>query len=194
MPGSPSSEERGCLGTVYGITSTFLRERQLLDDVKARLSPSSRRVLEKPPFALSWQPSAPLEEIEKLLYARSPELVVELGYAAGRQLSGTLVAPVLKMALSMFGQTPATMFGHLDRFFSMAVRGFNFQYEPRGDKDGVVRVRIEGGQVHRSLFEQVRGNLLTVYDLCSVIGEVGSAEILRQDAAGAEIRLPVRWG
>src|SRR6266436_5695860 len=116
MPGSPSSEERGCLGTVYGITSTFLRERQLLDDVKARLSPSSRRVLEKPPFALSWQPSAPLEEIEKLL----------------------------------FGQTPATMFGHLDRFFSMAVRGFNFQYEPRGDKDGVVRVRIEGGQVHRS--------------------------------------------
>ena len=189
-----SEEERGCLGTVYGITSAFLRERQLLDDVKARLSPSSRRVLEKPPFALSWQPSAPLEEIEKLLFAKSPELVVELGHAAGRQLSGTLVAPVLKMALSMFGQTPATMFGHLDRFFSRAVRGFNFQYEPRGDKDGVVRVRIEGGQVHRSLFEQVRGNLLTVYDLCSVIGEVGSAEILRQDAAGAEIRLPVRWG
>src|SRR5882672_6666170 len=150
MPGSPSAEERGCLGTVYGITSTFLRERQLLDDVKARLSPSSRMVLEKPPFALSWQPSAPLEEIEKLLYARSPELVVELGHAAGRQLSGTLVAPVLKMALSMFG--------HLDRFFSMVVRGFSFQYEPQGDNAGVVEVRIDGGQVHRSLFEQVRGN------------------------------------
>ena len=86
------------------------------------------------------------------------------------------------------------MFGHLDRFFSMAVRGFSFQYEPQGDKAGAVQVRIEGGQIHRSLFEQVRGNLLTVYDLCSVKGSVGSAEILRHDAAGAEIRLPVRWG
>src|SRR6266481_6282797 len=193
MPGSPSSEERGCLGTVYGITSTFLRERQLLDDVKARLSPSSRRVLEKPPFALSWQPSAPLEEIEKLLFAKSPELVVELGHAAGRQLSGTLVAPVLKMALSMFGQTPATMFGHLDRFFSMAVRGFGFQYEPSGASAGVVQVRIEGGPVHRSLFEQVRGNLMTVYDLCKVKGTVGLAEVLRHDETGAEIRMAVSW-
>jgi hypothetical protein len=188
-----NADARGCLGTVYGITSTFLAERKLLDDVKARLSPSSRMVLEKPPFALSWQPSAPLEEIEKLLYARSPELVVDLGHAAGRQLSGTLVAPVLKMALSMFGQTPATMFGHLDRFFSMAVRGFSFQYEPRDDKSGTVAVQIEGGGVHRSLFEQVRGNLLTVYDLCNVKGDIGGAEVLRHDEAGAEIRLPVRW-
>ncbi len=188
-----NAEERGCLGTVYGITSAFLSERQLLDDVKARLTPSSRKVLEKPPFALSWQPSAPLEEIEKLLYARSPDLVVELGHAAGRQLSGTLVAPVLKMALSMFGQTPATMFGHLDRFFSMAVRGFGFQYEPSGASAGVVQVRIEGGPVHRSLFEQVRGNLMTVYDLCKVKGTVGLAEVLRHDETGAEIRMAVSW-
>src|SRR5882672_11511952 len=189
-----TTDARGCLGTVYRVTIDFLTERGLLEEVKAKVSPGARKMLEKPPFAFAWQDAAPLEEIEKVLHARSPELVADLGHAAGRQLSGTLVAPVLKMALSMFGQTPATMFGHLDRFFSLAVRGFNFQYEPRGDKDGVVRVRIEGGQVHRSLFVLVRGNLLTVYDLCSVIGEVGSAEILRQDAAGAEIRLPVRWG
>jgi hypothetical protein len=188
-----TAEGRGCLGTVYGITSDFLRERQLLEDVKAQLSPPSRKLLEKTPFALSWQPSAPLEEIEKLLYARSPELVVELGHAAGQKLSGTLVAPVLKMALSMFGQTPATMFGHLDRFFSMAVRGFTFQYEGTGANTGIVHARIDGGKVHRSLFEQVRGNLLTVFDLCNVKGEVGGVEIDRHDDAGAEIRLRVRW-
>src|SRR6266478_6497798 len=136
-----NAEERGCLGTVYGITSAFLSERQLLDDVKARLTPSSRKVLEKPPFA----------------------------------------------------QTPATMFGHLDRFFSMAVRGFGFQYEPSGASAGVVQVRIEGGPVHRSLFEQVRGNLMTVYDLCKVKGTVGLAEVLRHDETGAEIRMAVSW-
>ncbi len=53
--------------------------------------------------------------------------------------------------------------------------------------------RIEGGEIHRSLFEQIRGNLLTIYDLCNVKGSVGDAGILRLDGAGAEIRLPVRW-
>jgi len=53
--------------------------------------------------------------------------------------------------------------------------------------------RIEGGEIHRSLFEQIRGNLLSIYDLCNVKGSVGDAEILRLDGAGAEIRLPVRW-
>ena len=56
-----------------------------------------------------------------------------------------------------------------------------------------VVARIEGGEIHRSLFEQIRGNLLTIYDLCNVKGSVGDAGILRLDGAGAEIRLPVRW-
>src|SRR5712664_3392690 len=158
-----SADARGCLGTVYRLVSDFLTERGLL------------------------------EEIKRVLYARSPDLVADLGHAAGKQFSTTLVAPVLKMALSLFGQTPASMFGHLDRFFSMVVRGFSLQYEPGTAKQGAVVARIEGGEIHRSLFEQIRGNLLTIYDLCNVNGSVGDAEILRFDAAGAEIRLPVRW-
>jgi len=65
---------------------------------------------------------------------------------------------------------------------------------PQDNRNLPVEVRIDGGQVHRSLFEQVRGNLLTIYDLCGVKGEVGSAEVVSHDAAGAEIRLAVRWG
>jgi hypothetical protein len=187
------AESRGCLGTVYGIVSAFLTERGLLDEVKAKLTAPSRKILEKPPFAFAWQDSAPLEEIEKVLYARSPELVADLGHAAGKQLSGTLVAPVLKMALSMFGQTPGSMFGHLDRFFSMVVRGFSFQYEPNTAKDGTVVARIEGSGIHRSLFEQIRGNLRTVFDLCNAKGSVGAVEVLRHDDKGAEIRVAVSW-
>ena len=109
-----SSDARSCLGTVYRVVLDFLTERGLLEEVKARLTAPSRKVLEKLPFAFAWQDSGPLEEMEKVLYARSPDLVADLGHAAGRQLSGTLVAPVLKMALSLFGQTPGSMFGHLD--------------------------------------------------------------------------------
>jgi len=188
-----TADARGCLGTVYRVTIDFLTERGLLEEVKAKVSPGARKMLEKPPFAFAWQDAAPLEEIEKVLHARSPELVADLGHAAGRQLSGTLVAPVLKMALSMFGQTPGSMFGHLDRFFSMVVKGFSFEYQPGSEKDGTVLARIDGGGIHHSIFEQIRGNLRTIYDLCNAKGFVGAPQVVRHDSGGAEIRLPVRW-
>ena len=187
------ADTRGCLGSVYRITGAFLAERGLLEDVKPRLSPSSQRLLDKPPFPFAWQDSAALEEIEELLYARSRDLVVDLGHAAGQQLSNSLVAPVLKMAMKMFGQTPASLFEHLDRFFAMVVRGFTFGYESSSSSNGVVTARIDGGDVHPSLFEQLRGNLLTIFDLCSVRGTVDPADVVRHDALGAEVRFQVRW-
>jgi hypothetical protein len=97
------------------------------------------------------------------------------------------------MAMSLFGKTPATMFANLDRFFSMVVRGFTFTYETGSAKDGVVLVEIAGGQVHLSLFEQLRGNLRTIFDLCGVQGSIAAAEVVRRDDEGAQIRIPVRW-
>lgn len=184
---------RGALGSVYRITGDFLRQRGLFDEVKAKLSPESRRLLEKPPFPFAWQSSVPLEEIEKLLHARDPKLPAELGLAAAESLSSTVIAPVLKMALSLFGQTPAALFGNLDRFYSMVVRGFTFEYAAAGPKEGTVKARIEGGRVHASVFAQLRGNLNLIYRLSGATGTVGEPVVLRQDDSGAEITLAVRW-
>ena len=188
-----TADTRGCLGTVYRVTLDFLTERGLLEQVKREVSASTRRVLEKPPFPFAWQDAAPLEEIERVLHVRSPDLVADLGHAAGRTLSGTLIAPVMKMAISLFGQTPGSMFAQLDRFFAMVVKGFSFEFQPGAAKDGTVLARIDGSGIHPSLFDQLRGNLRTIYDLCSVEGFVGAPEVVRHDASGAEIRLPVRW-
>jgi hypothetical protein len=190
-----ADKARGCLGTVYRVTVEFLAERAVLEDVKAKVSPDTRKLLEKPPFAFAWQEGAPLEEIERVLYTmpKGRELCVDLGHAAGRQLSGSVVKPVLKMAISLFGQTPASLFANLDRFFSMVVRGFNFRYEERAPREGVVYAEIAGGGVHESLFDQLRGNLMTVFDLCSVKGDVGEPQVVRHDDAGAVVGLAVRW-
>jgi hypothetical protein len=186
---------RGCLGTVYRVTAEFLAERAVIEEVKAKASPDTRKLLEKLPFGFAWQDGAPLEEIERILYAMpgGRELCVELGHAAGRQLSSTMIKPVLKMALSLFGQTPASLIANLDRFFSMVVRGFAFRYEERAPREGVVYAQIEGGGIHESLFDQLRGNLLTVFDLCGVIGRVGEPEVVHRDDAGALVSLPVQW-
>lgn len=186
-------ENRGALGIVYRVTNDFLVEKQVLDDVKAGLSPDSRKILDKLPFSFAWQPNAPLEEIEKLLYAKSPKLAADLGFYAAKFLSGSVVAPVFKMALSLFGRTPDAIFGNLDRFFSMVVRGFTFRYEGEGEKNGRVVVTIAGGPVHPSLFQQIRGNLLMMYGIIDADGTVDEPVVLRSDATGAEIALPVAW-
>ena len=183
------------LGSILRITGEWLSERGLLAHVKEKVSPATLKVLEKPPFSFAWHDSAPLEEVERVLYTlpKGRQLCMDLGHAAGRQLSGTVVAPVVKMALSLFGQTPSTIFENLDRFFSMVVRGFSFRYEPATAKTGTVIATIDGAGVHESLFQQIRGNLMTVYDLCSARGAVGEVMVMRHDGRGAEVRVPVRW-
>lgn len=188
-----SHDKRGCLGAVYRITGEFLEKRGLKGEVMARLTPDSRKLLEKPPFPFSWHDSAALEEIERVLHERSPQLAAELGYAAADYLSNTLVAPVFKMAVTLFGKSPDALFGNLDRFYSMAVRGFSFRYEPRGQTQGTVFVQISGGRPHESLFQQIRGNLKVMYNLTGNKGTVGEPSVLRSDDSGAEVSLPVAW-
>lgn len=184
---------RGTLGGTYRITRDFLAGRGMLDEVAAQLAPASRALLDKLPFPFAWQEMAPLEEIQRLLYAKSPELCVELGFAAAKYFTEGIVAPVARMAATLFGQTPESIFGNLDRFFALVVRGFEFRYERGGDKLGTVFVHISGGPMHPSLFQQVRGNLRMTYPLCSVDGSVGEATLLRSGEADAEVSFAVRW-
>lgn len=187
------SQTRGCLGAVYRITADFLEKRGLRNEVIARLTPASRKLLERPPFPFSWQEAAALEEIEQILHERSPQLAAELGYAAADYLSNTLIAPVFKMAVTLFGKSPGALFQNLDRFYSMAVRGFSFRYEPAGAGAGTVFVQISGGPTHESLYQQLRGNLEVMYSLCGATGTIGEPSVLRSDAAGAEVSLAVNW-
>jgi hypothetical protein len=100
---------------------------------------------------------------------------------------------LVRMAFTLFGQTPATLFSNADLFFRMVTTGFGFRYEPLAAKAGVVWASIAGGDVHGSLFEQIRGNLSGAYPLCSVRGEVGPAEVHRNDEQSSLVKYTVRW-
>ncbi len=100
---------------------------------------------------------------------------------------------VLRMALSLFGQTPASIFSHADQFYAVVTSGYAFRYEAANGKSGAIWAEIEGGRPHLSLFEQLRGNLSGAYPLCSVSGEVGLPEVLRHDDRGALVKYAVRW-
>lgn len=189
------TEQRGFIGSVYRFTAEWLAEKGLFGEVRGRASPGVQRLLEKPPSAFSWQGPSELEEIQRIVYslARGPELCVELGHVASTRLAGSIVRPVLQMAMSLFGTSPATVFANLDRFYSIAARGFTFSYEESARDRGVVQALIRGPGIPEASFEVTRGNLLTVFDLCSTNGTIAPPEVVRHDQAGALVRLAVQW-
>jgi hypothetical protein len=193
--GKSEEDIRGAIGMVYRITAEYLREKGLFEDVKAKASPSTREVLEKPPFPFAWRSQVMLEEIERILHAMpgGPQLCVGLGEAAAERLIHSVVEPVFRMAMTLFGATPESVFANLDRFYPMVVRGYTFRYESQDPRNGVVQAEIRGGGIHPSLFDQIRGNLTSVYSVLRTQGSVDEPAVLRHDDAGAVVRFGVRW-
>ena len=125
---------------------------------------------------------------------KGTDLCVDVGHwVSSRLTSGGIVEPVVRMALSLFGRTPATVFNNMDRFFAMAARGFSFRYEERTPSSGVTFAQLEGPGIPRASFEVTRGNLLTVFDLCRTPGTIAPPEVVRHDQAGALVSLAVQW-
>ena len=104
-----------------------------------------------------------------------------------------MIAPVLRMASALFGNTPAALFGNLDRFYPMVLKGMSFRYEALGDREGLVRASAGGPGVPPALFHVTRGNLLYIFELCGVSGTVVGPEDIRCDARMGEALYRVRW-
>ncbi len=183
-------DPRSYLGQVLRLTVSFLSERNLLEAVSARTSPEARRALQNPPFLFAWVPATLMDDVFAALYSepQGPELCAELGHYAARKLSGSVLAPVLKMAMSFFGTTPASVFSNLDRFYSIATRGTTFSYEPVSPVEGVVRVQVNG-DAPDPMLHVTRGNLRQAFNLCQTNGEIGLPERVR----GNEALFRARW-
>ena len=189
-----ASPPREYLGAPVRITLDLIAKRGLTQKIRAMASPEVARVLDKPPWPLAWVDARVLDELETLLLKLAgSDACIELGLLAGRNLGGGMIAPVLKMAMGLFGRSPATVFGNLDRFYSMVMRGVSFSYEPISATSGVVEARVQGPGVPAAMFDVTRGNLSYVFEVCGVSGTVDPPRVLRHDESGAQIRLTVRW-
>jgi hypothetical protein len=185
---------RGYIGSAFRAGVDFVRQRGLLDSIRERVSPETARLMDKPPFAFAWMPARPLDEIQYALGALGGrQACVELGMAAGRNLGGGVIAPVLKMATSLFGNTPATVFQNLERFYSMVLRGMTFEYQAVNEREGIVTARAMGNGVPAALFDVTRGNLAYVFELCGSLGKVSEPQDVRIDALHGEARYRVSW-
>jgi hypothetical protein len=186
--------ERGYLGSAFRVAVDFVHQRGCTALVKQRVSATTAELIDKPPFPFAWMPAAAMDELQSALSTvGGREACVDLGVTAGRKLGGSVIQPVLKMATALFGNTPATVFQNLERFYSMVLKGMTFEYEAVGPKEGLIRARVEGANVPAALFDVTRGNLSYVFELCGVNGTVSAPEDIRCDSAGGQARYKVQW-
>jgi len=158
------------------------------------VSPATAELMEKPPFPFAWMPAKPMDELQSALaLVGGRQACVELGITAGRKLGGSVIQPVLKMATALFGNTPATLFQNLERFYAMVLKGMKFEYDELGPREGIVRATAKGPDVPTALFDVTRGNLTYVLELCGVQGAVDAPDGVRCDSRSGEARYKVRW-
>ena len=195
MPDTAAAgDARGYLAAAFRVAVEFIQQRGCTAMVKQKVSPQTAELIDKPPFPFAWMPATAMDELETALSAiAGRETCVDLGIAAGRKLGGSVIQPVLKMATALFGNTPATVFENLERFYSMVLKGMKFEYEAKGEREGMVRARAEGAAAPAALFDVTRGNLTYVFELCGVQGTVDPPEQMRADDSSVEVRYKVRW-
>lgn len=179
-PASP----RAAMGVVLREVLAFLEAGGLTARVAERVSPATRALMAKPPWALAWVPASAIDEIESaVMTLRGRKGCVELGLTLGRRMGGTILQPILRTALALFGSRPETVFGHLDRFFSLSTRGISFEWQPVDAKSGVVKVVLSGGDLPQAPLHVLQGTLQYAFELTSTSGAVGEVEILANGLA-----------
>jgi hypothetical protein len=189
-----SPRERGYLGSAFRLTLDLIDEKGWREAIRAKAPPETARMMDNPPGPLSWIAAARLEDLEELIARQGGrDAAVELGLEAGRKLGGSIVKPVIKLALTLFGASPDSLYGNLDRLYSMVTRGLHFAWRSTERKSGVVEARFEGPGVRESLFDVTRGNLKFIFEVCSASGEVSLPQVMRHDDLGALVQFTTRW-
>lgn len=193
MTGKTGSK-RGYIGASFKSAVEFIQQRGLAKQVLAECSPETARLVEKPPVILTWMDAKPLDEIETLIAKHAGrQACVDLGLEAARKLGGTMVQPVLRLAMTLFGQTPATLLANLDRFYPLVTSGLHFDYEAVSDNEGVVKMTADGPEVPPAVFDVTRGNLMYMIELCQRQGVVEAPQVISSDPTATVVHYRARW-
>lgn len=181
------------LGTFFHALLGFVEGRALLPQVRAKVSPETQALIDHPPRALGFIDSKPIDEVEEALGTLvPPEVLSECGLACARPLGWSLLQPVLRLAIQFLGQSPEPIFGNLDMFFSLVIKGINFSFERR-EKGGTVLARFAGEAPPAAAFQVRRGTLLFVFEATSTKGSIGEPELVESTPSGTTVRYQVRW-
>jgi hypothetical protein len=184
------------VGSFFRALVAFVDSKGLHDKVHAAVPQDTQRMMDNPPRPLTFIPSKSIDDIETALHALTDDAtLVECGLASARPLGWSLLAPVLRVAFTLFGQSPAPVFGNLNRFFSLVTRGILFEWAEReGGRGGTITATFQGDGTPVAAFHVLRGSLLFTFEACGIVGQVGPPLPIESSTSGALVRYEVKWG
>jgi hypothetical protein len=162
--------------------------------VKAKVSPETARLFDAPPRALAFIPSTAIDDLETALgEVAGTEALVDCGLQTARALGGSLIQPAIRAAFFLFGESPASVFAHLDRFFSLVTRGLSFTWTYEGTSAGVIEVRFDGPGTPPAAFHVLRGTLQFAYEISARPGQVDPPQVVEENHNCTRVRFRARW-
>lgn len=188
----PVQYEREVIAAVFRAAIDYIGRKKRLEVVKLRVPEATALVIEKPPMPLRFMSA---EHIDQLYIAYGEHAtrreLVDLGRHLSRATGTGAAAPVLKMALSLFGATPLSVFSNMDRFFSLATRGISFAWEQTGERSGHIDTVFAPGAPPPASATVLEGNLAYAFEMLGI--ETGVIENRQIFDDGHRVRVLARW-
>ena len=168
----------------------MLERRGLLPSVRGAISDPAREVIDHPPLPITWIDAALVEEIMGAvgrLHGR--ETVREVGLETARTKLGSVLVPLMRTLLSIWGATPQSIFSQVQRLAWVVSRGLTLSYVPETPTSGAVELFYPDG-TNDFVYASWEGSFHLAFDVCGVTGTIGRAEI---SDGGCRARIAIRW-
>lgn len=166
-----------------------LRGAGLLEQVAPRLSVATRRIIDNP-YGERWHPASHSAELCTVVLEQfGPQTLEDIAFVVSRDSFGPILGPMLKVALTLSGVSPATIFGRINQSLMPVVQGVSATWRSDGAQSGVVAFEYP---MVAPPFTEVswRGGLRFMFLLVGLEGTIAPCERLE---GGRVLRFAVSW-
>lgn len=155
------------------------RARGLLEPALLRCSEATRAAVTQP-HAARWHPGAVLVEFSEALIAVSDASTFEsVNYEMSRDSFGPILRPMVQVAMTLTGRSPATILSRMPAAIASAVRNVTCTWTPEGPRGGVLAF-VYPSDISANAAHAWRGAIRFVAELAGASIEVKKLEHLAQ--------------
>ena len=167
----------------------WLQREHKVDEVLARVPPSTAALMREPPLPGTWVDGMELVRMMMALQAVAGlDAVRKCGHDTLQEMlprHRTLISGLMRL----FGTSPATLFAHVDELVKSTAEGIHYVYTPAGERAGTMVVSYTvTGELPMCVFINGASVLQLLFALVGVTGTVGEPERRSPTAAAYSLR------